>query len=171
MSIINQLKNAAKKAGLKVVEVSRNNDHYQITGGNFLVNYYPHSKNQTAYVSGTNKGKKGITPRQAVALAIAVPGKMAEKVKRRNVNGQRKKRLKQKLMVKQNGVCCWDKYGGGCKLSGTLMIYDPPYTGEDSATIEHVIPLGRGGLDNNNNIKLAHKLCNQSRENDMPEVE
>ena len=169
MSLINQLKNAAKKAGLEVVEACSATGHYQITGGAFLVNYYPHSKKQTAYVAGMNKGKTGITPKQAVMLASEVPKKV-KRTGKRTMHAEKKRRIKRRMMIKQGGVCCWDKDGGGCLLPGTPMVLEFNGSDDHHATVEHVIPLGRGGLDNNNNIKLAHKKCNQARSNEMPEI-
>lgn len=38
------------------------------------------------------------------------------------------------------------------------------------ATIDHVIPLSKGGKDNMSNYKLTHEECNISKGNMMPEV-
>ena len=59
---------AAKKHGCQVV-VCAGEYHYQVIG-NYLVNYYPDSKNQTAYVSGMARGIHDITPAQAIQLAV-----------------------------------------------------------------------------------------------------
>lgn len=36
------------------------------------------------------------------------------------------------------------------------------------ATIEHVIPISKGGRDHPNNIKMAHKRCNEKRGSEWP---
>lgn len=38
-------------------------------------------------------------------------------------------------------------------------------------TLEHIIPLDRGGLDNPNNWALACEPCNSARANNMPELQ
>ena len=38
----------------------------------------------------------------------------------------------------------------------------------DTATVDHVIPLSQGGLDNDNNRVLACYDCNHGRGNEMP---
>jgi 5-methylcytosine-specific restriction endonuclease McrA len=40
----------------------------------------------------------------------------------------------------------------------------------DTSTMDHVIPLHRGGLDNANNRVLACEPCNSKRGHDMPEL-
>ena len=73
MGIINQLRNAAKKAGLTIEDKGKG--HFQITGGALLVNYYPTSKKQTAYVDGTRGAMFHVNPQEAVALANKPPEK------------------------------------------------------------------------------------------------
>lgn len=156
MSVINQLRNAAKKAGLKIVD--KQNGHFQIVGGALLVNYWPTSKKQTAYVAGTRESITRVTPRQAVELANRPPAKTG------TIKKNRKKYKKQriKLFKKQGGLCHW---------CNEPMRQDVSPLHPLSVTIEHVIPLGRNGLDNPNNIVLAHKKCNNDRGDDMPEIE
>jgi 5-methylcytosine-specific restriction endonuclease McrA len=35
--------------------------------------------------------------------------------------------------------------------------------GEDAATLDHVIPQARGGADTVDNLRVAHKRCNEQR--------
>lgn len=149
-----QLRKEAEKAGLSVVKKS--DMHYQITGGALLVNYYPTSKKKTAHVAGTKKGIRHVTPAEAVAMANKAPKKVSGKKKRKQ-----HKSLKGRMFKKQKGLCCW------CSL---LMVMTSDDNDPLQATIEHVIPLARGGLDNANNIKIAHKKCNNERSCDMPEI-
>jgi len=128
-----------------------NHGHVQIKGGLLLVNYYPNSKNRTAYIGQTKKGVRHVSPIQAVQMAIEQPKMTGEKVKR-------KSRLKWKIKrLKKQPNCCW------CNKPMHLDNSDDALY----ATIEHVVPLIRGGLDNYNNIKLACNKCNSERGHNM----
>ena len=61
--------------------------------------------------------------------------------------------LKNELFSKNN-QCCY---------CGAEMSLHPCDT--RAATIEHIVPLSRGGKDNRSNITLACKPCNQARGN------
>lgn len=138
---------AAKTRGATIID--RGNGHFQIKGA-LLVNYYPNAKRQTAYVAGTNGGKQFVNPEQAVALAFRPPT-FAPGASERKSGGYR--RVKIRLFKKQKH-CHW------CRTKLTL----------ETATVEHVIPLARGGLDNDNNRVLACGPCNQGRGHSMPEL-
>ena len=63
------LESIAAKRGLTVVGLAQG--HYQIVGGSCIVNYYPHSKRRSAYISGAEgKGKRNVTPERAVEMAF-----------------------------------------------------------------------------------------------------
>lgn len=147
MKAIDQLRSLAEKRGLSIVE--RPNGHVQIVGGAIMVNYYPLSKSRTAYLAGTTKGQKGVSPEQAVAMALKLPKVAAEKQKRRK--SYRSAKLK---MLAKSAKCNW------CPTMLTI----------DTATLDHIIPVHRGGLDNANNWCLACLPCNQARGNHMPEI-
>lgn len=58
------------------------------------------------------------------------------------------------------------KHGGRCALCGEPVSFKqgtPSY-----ATIDHVMPLSRGGLDVPANYQLACHACNQAKGNDAP---
>lgn len=120
--------------------------HIQIKGA-LLVNYYPFSEKKTAYVAGTTAGRKSATPKEAVAMALNPPPVTG--------TGKRKSmtKIKHKMLEKKD-FCHW------CKIKLT----------SETATVDHVIPLSRGGLDNANNRVLSCQPCNQERGNSMPEV-
>lgn len=134
-----------------------NHGHVQIKGGLLLVNYYPNSKNRTAYIGQTKKGVRNVSPIQAIQMAITQPKKTNGTVKRRS------SRIKWKIKrLKKQPNCCW------CDKPMVLGIENkdsPRY-----ATIEHIVPLIRGGLDNYNNIKLACYECNHNRGHDMTQT-
>lgn len=132
----------------KVKLVDKGNGHLQLQGP-LLVNYYPNSKKRSAYVAGSVKAATHVSPQQAVAMCFKPPkpqGKIAQRKKSYT-------RLKRRMLKKQK-TCYW------C---------DEPLT-DETATVEHIIPLSRGGLDNDNNRTLAHESCNRARGNSMPEL-
>jgi hypothetical protein len=136
---------AAKARGAMITDCGQG--HFQIRGA-LLVNYYPNAKRQTAYIAGTRHGKLFVNPQQAVALAFKPPEFRPGEVERKNY---RKVKVR---MFKRQKKCHW------CSEKLTL----------DTATVDHVIPLSRGGLDNDNNRVLACSPCNQRRGHAMPEI-
>ena len=147
--IIPKLRKLAREKGLTIVK--HMHGHYQITGGTFLVNYYPHSKKQTAYVAGTFKSIPNVHPAQAIAMCFEQP--KSQGISHSRKSGTRRKRAA--LLRKGIDTCCW------CGIKLTL----------DTSTLEHIIPLASNGLDNANNRTLACKPCNSTRGSNMPELE
>jgi hypothetical protein len=149
MSIPKCLSDAAAARGLKVVD--RGQGHFQITGGPLLINYYPLSKKHSAYVAGTTGRRTGVTPEQAVEMAFLLPPIASRGQKDDRKGSYRAQRRK---LLKFSDKCHW------CNMKLTL----------DTSTMDHVIPLHRGGLDNANNRVLACEPCNSKRGHDMPEL-
>jgi len=138
----------AEGAGVEFIKKGAN--HYQFKGL-LLVNYYPNSKDKSAYIAGTKKAHKNVTPEQAVAMCFKAPVNLGA-VDKRNGNSRK---IRAKMIRKGIARCHW------CETPLTL----------DTSTIEHIIPLVRGGLDNANNRKLACLKCNNDRGGDMPELD
>ncbi len=135
-----------RAAGLEPAD--RGNGHWQIRGGALLVNFYPHAKRRpTFYVAGTTSKRSGGIA-DAIAATKTPPPLAVIRDKRRQQTA-----TKRRLWLK-NPHCHWCKR----KLE------------KDEATVDHVIPLARGGLDNHNNKVLACGNCNQARGHEMPEV-
>jgi hypothetical protein len=147
--MIARLKRAADAKGLTIID--HGNGHFQISGGPLLVNYYPLAKRQSAYIAGTTKKRTFVTPEEAVEMAFSEPERVGQESKAKR-GRQRQHRLK---LLAKHPYCRWC----GTKLT------------EETATIEHIIPLDRGGLDNLNNKALACAECNHKRANNMPELE
>ena len=141
------LSKMAEARGVEYIE--KPNGHIQLKGP-LLVNYYPDSKSKSAYVAGTKKAAKQVTPEQALDMCFEAPTLQAAKPEKRS-KGSREKRRK---MLRKIRVCHW------CKEPLTL----------NTSTIEHIIPLARGGLDCANNRTLACKNCNEARGSEMPEL-
>lgn len=141
------IKSLAKARGVEYIE--RPNGHIQLKGP-LLVNYYPKSKSRSAYVAGTKKAATQVTPEQALDMCFEAPTLQTDKPEKRSRNSRDKRRK----MLKKIKVCHW------CQTPLTL----------NTSTIEHIVPLARGGLDCANNRTLACKPCNEERGSEMPEL-
>lgn len=128
---------------------TRENGHITLHGL-LDVNYYPLSKNKTAYVAGTVKGFKNTSPEQAIKMCFEAPKSNGKK----DTRSKNSKKIRAALIKKGVTRCHW------C---------DNPVNLKNS-TLEHIIPLARGGLDNANNRTLACKKCNEKRGSNMPEL-
>ena len=159
-----RLLKAATDRGIKIRALGPQKNHIQIIGGPLSpVNYYPDSKKRSAYVAGTTQRKNNVTPEEAVEMAFKPPVLRPEQRKdKRGLSGTANGR--RRIVSRLRG-----EYGDNCHWCKEIMVFygDGPLR----ATIEHVIPLNRGGLDNENNMRLAHKHCNNKRGGDMPELE
>lgn len=142
------LRELAAKKGLEVIE--RPNGHFQIKGA-YLVNYYPGSKRQALYVAGTTGCLPDPSPQRAVFIAAGERGFHVEKPGKR----PRKSTVNKRRRLWDAGVraCYW------CKRAFEKF---------EDATLEHVIPLSKGGLDNANNWALAHAACNTNHGDSLP---
>ena len=140
------LKTLCKERGVEYID--RGNGHIQLKGP-LLVNYYPDSKFKSAYVAGTKKAAKRVSPEDAIAMCFSAPDNLGHTDRRRG-NSRRQRAA----MLKKSDKCHW------CGARLTL----------ETSTVEHIIPLARGGLDNANNRELACKKCNNDRGSDMPEL-
>lgn len=66
---LDKLEDMVQLHGLRVIE--RGTGHFQILGGNCLVNYWPYGKKRSAYIDGApGKARHGVTPEQAFAMAL-----------------------------------------------------------------------------------------------------
>jgi len=144
------LKKLAKVKNIKLTE--RLNGHYTLHGP-LIVHYYPYSKNKVAYVNGTVKGIKNVTPEKAITMCFKAP-EISEIKNKRFSSSKINRKHRQYLINKGNTNCMW------CNKPLTI----------NTSTLEHIIPLDRGGLNNPCNFGLACEFCNTKRDNDMPEL-
>ncbi len=154
-AVLAELERLCKEKGIELEAVGWpfGNGHYKIHG-KLIVNYYPLSAKLTAYVKGTTKGIQNVTPAHAIEMSQNEPkvvraGNKDERAG--NSRAIRYKMLKGRTFVK----CHW------CDTMIDL----------NTSTIEHIVPLDRGGLENANNRTLACKPCNEGRGNSMPELQ
>ena len=114
-------------------------------GGMNQINYYPFSENRTIYVNNTTANAtlaNGTTERAIYAARDPGALPLVGCVVKRSKNKANRKRL---LAI--SPYCNW------CGIR--LMI--------GTATIDHVIPIARGGTNNKGNLVLACQPCNQRR--------
>lgn len=67
--------------------------------------------------------------------------------------GSRARAAKREQVIKRDGLVCW-------LCRGVLR---RNAQGEDTITIDHIVPLADGGSHAISNLRLAHKRCNQER--------
>jgi hypothetical protein len=125
------------------------NGHWQIKGGALLVNYYPQTSKM--YVAGTTGGKVCRTVAEAIAATQIPPSRVAADLRDGRHRSTRPARA---ALLRKDDRCHW------CGKKLTL----------DTSTLDHLVPLARGGLDNANNWTLACEPCNRGRGSDMPEL-
>lgn len=139
-----------KSAGLIPKQCSK--DHWQIRGGKFCVNFYPHKLGGPSYyINGMNTGSR----RRRVTLSEAILAANDPPFRKLHVRTRSRKRLKniKRSLYNDNQICFW------CKKD--LQFHE--------ATLDHVIPLSKGGSNGVDNFVLACEECNAGRKNDMPE--
>ena len=129
------------------------NGHIQIQG-RLLVNYYPESRKRTAYLDATKEGRHGVSPEEALAMAFKAPPLTVVRDQRGKQSKHKRRLIRRAVAVNGMYRCMW--------CSGLFAPKD--------LTVEHIIPMARGGLDNFNNKGLACRPCNNNRGHDMPEL-
>lgn len=124
--------------------------HWQVRGGYFTVNFYP--ERGTIYVNGTTRGfhYKKNPVLEVIAAARTMPPVTPNRAQRLD---KRHRGIRKRLLFKSN-KCYW------CSFELTL----------DTSTLDHKIPLSRGGSYGDDNLCLACPDCNHDRKNDMPEI-
>lgn len=127
-------------------------DHWQIRGGKFCVNFYPFKDGGPSfYVNGMNSGSRcHVTVADAIAAANKPP---INKLHRRTRERKRSYKGAKRRLLRVAPFCYW------CRKPLDSV----------SATLDHMIPLSKGGTNGSDNFALACKVCNQNRRNDMPE--
>lgn len=136
----------AIKAGL--VAVRCNPDHWQLRGPVKPVNFYP--GRGTIYVSGQMRAMESGGAEEAIHVALFGPRMIGLAQVFRGKTGQKKKKLLQK-----DSHCHW------CRVGLT----------QQTATVEHLVPLARGGSNRIDNLALACGSCNHTRGSDWKKPE
>lgn len=63
-----------------------------------------------------------------------------------------------------------ERDGFVCHICGDLVDMLLPRTSRMGATLDHIVPISRGGVDSLDNLKLAHWICNVRKSNKLSEV-
>lgn len=145
MNAVIDLKQLEFFAGLKQVQVRRCTEHHIQINGKYQVNLYPTTNR--IYIRGMNYSARVFDHVEAVDYAtgerfptgVAAPGRKA-------MTGK-KMALWEKPAYRKCGIC-------------KLPIATPA-----EATVDHKIPLSRGGSNRMDNLQLAHAGCNQKKGN------
>lgn len=129
------------------------NGHYRIEGGKYTVNWWPFSAKRTIYVDGLNS--KTDQPHgdieKAIDLAWSDPDIKSKEQKVRRKSPATFRKIKQRLL-KNHPYCRW------CDV----------WLDKNSATLDHVIPLARGGSNGTNNLVLSCEPCNREKGDGAP---
>jgi len=127
-----------------LVALDRGKGHWQVKG-KLLVNFYPDKG--TIYIAGTTKGVYVEGIEQVIKATDTLPDAFSSEWFKREERKQNTKH-KQRLF----------RAHPYCHICGLKVEYK-------EASVDHMIPLSKGGLNNANNFKLAHISCNQERGN------
>lgn len=150
---IEEIESAVTGAGLTWRTCSAT--HWQVLGGIALVNVHRGKSGFTVYVQGMGKGRKADSPKDVVESALRFNA-ITKSTKRKRCGGAKRRKWKQAISRGKFPSCHW------CKMTFVEI---------QQATIDHVIPLSRGGSNGDDNLVLACEPCNSRRKNNVTEKE
>lgn len=142
---IKKLEKEIKKAGFSLEKKSEY--HYQAKGI-YVVNIYP--TKSTIYIAGMNKKIGYGGPDQVVRFLTGAP-----KMKRGQLETVRLKPKEKRKPMKSVKDKLWNTRK--CFYCGKEIL------NYEEASVEHKIPLSKGGSNRMDNLALSHKKCNQER--------
>lgn len=131
---------------LGVVFQKRTDYHFQIRD-KYIVNFYP--KTKTYYINGSVK--KGFY--QLIDTLILISKGQANPV---NITKKTKRMNKSSRPIRKR---LWDNGVRNCYVCGRK------FKTFEKATLEHKIPLSKGGSNRMDNLTLSHKMCNLQKGN------
>ena len=120
--------------------------------GKLVVDYHPfHRRGPWAGVRGARSRWIRRSPERAIALACGSEWLPLIRFKRRpkRLSTHERRSHLRKSYLRAGGICC---------ICGEHV---PP----DEASLEHLVPLSRGGLNVPENFGMSHKRCNSKRGN------
>ena len=62
----------------------------------------------------------------------------------------------------------YERDGGRCGLCGDGVERSIKWPDTRCASLDHIVPISRGGTDGSDNVQLAHLGCNQAKQNRLP---
>lgn len=149
--VLKKLYRLASENRLHVQEVGPG--QYRLLGGVLEVDYYPFSNTQVAYVRGTREGMAHVRPETAIRMALGQ--EMVKPIPRRGKRGKMS-RAKRRLWERGPRKCHW------CQRA---------FNDIKEATVDHIIPIGRGGQDRDDNKVLSCGKCNNDKADKLPEYD
>lgn len=119
--------------------------HWRIEGGKYEVNWWPNSRRQTIYVNGLARERtiRYGNFEEAIKLATLDPEPDHRRKARRKKSYSRVKRER----LKRDPFCHW------CRTGLTIK----------TVTIDHVVPLLRGGSNADDNLVISCEPCNKEK--------
>lgn len=98
------------------------------------------------------------------------PSYCSDECARRIDNMRRDKRIAQngKPDLSINLFSLYKRDSGVCKLCGKLTNFTADIQADEYPSIDHIIPLSKGGKHEWNNVQLTHRKCNTVKSNHMP---
>lgn len=94
--------------------------------------------------------------------------KCAAESEKHRQNMKKRRRTKKAKTAESSSISLpklYERDKGICWICGEMCDYEADSNSNYYPSIDHVIPIARGGLDKWDNIKLAHRLCNSQRGN------
>lgn len=142
--LFNEFTAQVRRAGLQSKDCG--DGHWQILGGGFLVNYWDETRRGPVFCVSGMKGQPGGV-KQAIEAASQPPA--TERGKRK---GKKWSQRMRRRLLERDPRCRWC----GCDLNF------------ETCTLDHVIPLGKGGHSGDDNVCLACDPCNKEKRDTMP---
>jgi hypothetical protein len=62
---------------------------------------------------------------------------------------------------------CWQRDGGKCQICEKSIRLDVKWPNPLSMSVDHIVPLSKGGTDEESNVRAAHLGCNSRRGNKL----
>ena len=88
-------------------------------------------------------------------------------VKVKDYHHQRRARIRGTTFEKINADQVYERDGWICKICGEIVNQDLEYPDPLSKTLDHIIPLSKGGSHTVENVQLAHLNCNLKKYNKL----
>lgn len=148
MGTQDQFKEFARQCEAKGLQaIDYGGGHWQARG-DVVVNYYPNAKRgPSVFVNGTQRKMPFHRPSVDDVLAFA-QGKLPNVRLAERLSLRQSRAVRKRLMLKYPR-CHW------CEIVLSFA----------TATLEHVVPLSRGGSNHDDNLRLACKPCNEKHAN------